>query len=176
MRFDTGLHLPAPDPQLDQRKGLLAELGLDKLTPDEQFDTFATELAHLFRLPYAMVNLITTEQTFVGLHTPSGQGLPAVGRTMPRDHGYCPEVLERGRALILPDVYASPRFAGNAVVDQLGIRTYAGAPLIHQGVVLGTVCVVGTAPRRRETGQESLARINAQRDRFMELLRQRTRR
>ena len=41
-----------------------------------------------------------------------------------------------------------PRFAGNPVVDEFGIRSYLGAPLIDStGMVLGTVCVVDVEPR-----------------------------
>ncbi|MDX6362827.1 MAG: hypothetical protein QOC85_1837, partial [Streptomyces sp.] len=39
-------------------------------------------------------------------------------------------------------------FAGNPVVDEIGIRSYLGAPLIDRtGIALGTVCVVDVEPR-----------------------------
>jgi GAF domain-containing protein len=89
-------------------------------------------------------------------------------------HGFCPEVVARGTALVLPDVFAAPRFAGNAVVDLIGIRTYAGAPLIHStGVVLGTVCFVGPQEQPTSTGQASLTLIKQQRDEVMNYLYQR---
>ncbi|MBA9002829.1 GAF domain-containing protein [Thermomonospora cellulosilytica] len=183
---DSGLHLPEPDDQRDQRLWLLNDLGLGDA--DAEFDAFATDLARAFAAglardaeapsePYAMVNLITDEQVFAGLHNPAGGDLPTVGRTMPRDHGYCPEVVDRRKALVLPDVFAAPRFASNPVVDQIGIRTYAGAPLIHQptGTVLGTVCVVGTTALPRSTGKASLALIKARRDALMDRIYQRLR-
>ena len=176
MTFDaaSGLHLPATDDDLDHRLQLLSDLGLGG--PDEEFDAFAADLARDAGLPYAMVNIVTHEQTFLGLHTPTGADLPPVGRTMPRNHGYCPEVIERRAALVLPDVFAHPRFAGNPVVDQIGIRTYAGAPLIHQptGTVLGTICVVGPTERPLSTGQASLALIKTRRDQLMQLIYRRT--
>jgi GAF domain-containing protein len=49
---------------------------------------------------------------------------------------------------VLDDVCDYPRFAGNPVVDEIGIRSYLGAPLIDRtGVALGTVCVVDIEPR-----------------------------
>ena len=166
MTYDTeaGLHLPAPDIHLTQREERLRELGLGEV-PDSEFDAFATRLAEAAGAPYAMVNFITGHQFFAGLHVPSrsrtdtaNPEAPDVGRTMARDHGYCPDVLSRRRALVLPDVYAYPRFASNEVVDLIGIRTYAGAPLIDErtDTVLGTVCFVGTEPRAKETGRETL--------------------
>ena len=87
---------------------------------------------------------------------------------MARDHGYCPEVLSRRLALVLPDVMAAPRFASNPVVDKIGIRTYAGAPLIDERTdpttVLGTVCFVGTEPRDLSTGDDALDLIKHSRD------------
>jgi GAF domain-containing protein len=49
---------------------------------------------------------------------------------------------------VLDDVCDYPRFAGNPVVDEIGIRSYLGAPLIDRtGIALGTVCVVDIEPR-----------------------------
>jgi GAF domain-containing protein len=149
-------------------------LQLDRSDP--QLDEFARQLAHDAGVPYAMVNLFTGgEQHFLGLWTPDGHGtLPAVGRHMPLGHGFCPEVVARRTALVLPDVYAHPRFAGNAVVDLINIRTYTGAPLIHDsGTVLGTVCFVGPQALPRETGQASLALIKDRRDQVMDYIRHR---
>lgn len=164
------------DAELQQRLQLLTDLGLGEAT--EQFDDFAAAVATAFaaqlgedaEIPYAMVNLITSEQQFIGLHCPDGK--PQVGRTMRRDHGYCPEVVRRRHALVLPDVYAHPRFAANAVVDQIGIRTYAGAPLIHQptDTLLGTVCVVGTTELPLSTGEPSRALIKDHAERLMQLI------
>lgn len=68
---------------------------------------------------------------------------------MARDHGYCPHVVARRKALVLEDVCDYPRFAGNPVVDEIGIRSYLGAPLIDRtDTALGAVCVVDTVPRQ----------------------------
>ena len=75
-------------------------------------------------------------------------GNRTVDRWLPRDHGFCPHVVVRHRALVLEDVRDYPRFACNPVVDEYGIHSYLGAPLIDStGKVLGTVCVADVAPR-----------------------------
>ncbi|MGW0844178.1 GAF domain-containing protein [Streptomyces sp. NPDC002787] len=177
-----GLIVPGHDsdpesPELAERIALLQRLGISA-GPDPEFDELATELATKTGFLYAMVNLFLPEQTFVGLHNPPpGSGHPIVTRTMSRDHGYCPEVVNRKKALPLPDVRASPRFASNEVVDAIGILSYFGAPLIHEsGVVLGTVCAIDPQPRSlprsldearrllgivKATGDEAMARIGA---------------
>ncbi|MEJ8639910.1 GAF domain-containing protein [Streptomyces sp. MS2.AVA.5] len=170
MTFPTDpRHLGA---QHADRDAVLRSLGLTG--PEPELDTFATKLAQEADAPYAMVNIFGAEQQFFGLHTPGDKSeLPRVERSMPLDHGFCPEVVNRKKALVLPDVFSSPRFAGNTVVDLIGIRTYAGAPLIHGDTVLGTICFVGPVKRPLSTGRGSLALIKQHRDDIMNFLYQR---
>jgi GAF domain-containing protein len=152
-----------------ERDAVLRAFGLTG--PEPELDAFAAQLAQEAGVPYAMVNIFGDQQQFFGLHAPGDDSeLPTVGRSMPLDHGFCPEVVDRKKALVLPDVFSSPRFAGNTVVDLIGIRTYAGAPLLHEGTVLGTVCFVGPVERDLSTGRDSLALIKQRRDDVMNFL------
>ncbi|GGU45801.1 GAF domain-containing protein [Streptomyces coeruleorubidus] len=138
--------------ELAQRYELLERLGVATVA-SEDLDELARDMATQAGFLYGFVNLFLEEQTFVGLHQPpADSGYVIVGRTMSRDHGWCPEVMARKKALPLHDVHASPRFSGNHVVDAVGIRSYFGAPLIHDsGTVLGTVCVID--PEKRPLSQ-----------------------
>lgn len=178
MRYDadSGLHVDNWHDTAEQRLTLLAELGLDG-TPDTELDRFAAHVSAAFAAElgaeglYAMVNLfLRREQSFAGLHNPPGAR--TVARAMAPDHGFCPEMLDRTKALVLADVCAKPQFASNPVVDRLGVRTYAGAPLIlgPTDTVVGSVCVVGTRPMPTQTRQTSLALIKQHRDALLELL------
>ncbi|WP_046468586.1 GAF domain-containing protein [Allosalinactinospora lopnorensis] len=153
MTQDSQGHLLTPmDREVPQRMARLRELGLGE-TPDQEFDQFARDLAQTTGAPFAMVNFIDEErQYFAGLHVGPTQANSALAdsapsvepdRMMPRDHGYCPHVVARRLPLVLDDVCDYPRFAGNPVVDKIGIRSYLGAPLIDRtGTTLGTICVV----------------------------------
>ncbi|MET9184970.1 GAF domain-containing protein [Streptomyces tendae] len=134
--------------ELAERYELLQRLGVST-TANEDFDDLAREMATQAGFLYGFVNLFLEEQTFVGLHQPpADSGYVIVGRTMSHDHGWCPDVVARRKALPLHDVHASPRFSGNHVVDAVGVLSYFGAPLIHEsGTVLGTVCVVDPEKR-----------------------------
>ncbi|MEU8507161.1 GAF domain-containing protein [Streptomyces brevispora] len=134
--------------ELAQRYELLERLGVSTAA-SQDFDELARDMAEQAGFLYGFVNLFLEEQTFVGLHQPpADSGYVIVGRTMSRDHGWCPEVVARKKALPLHDVHASPRFSGNHVVDAVGIRSYFGAPLIHDSeTVLGTVCVIDPEKR-----------------------------
>jgi GAF domain-containing protein len=158
--MDGRLLLAPPDPDLPHRVARLRALGLAGQRPDPEFDEFAATVAQITKAPYAMVNLVGEQQYFAGLSTPSRSQTTAVlpaaqgcghaepTRDMGRDHGFCPHVVARRKALVLDDVCDYPRFAGNPVVDTLGIRSYLGAPLIDRtGTALGTVCAVDIEPR-----------------------------
>ncbi|MCX5054377.1 MULTISPECIES: GAF domain-containing protein [unclassified Streptomyces] len=150
------LLLTPEDKEAPARARRLSRLGLGE-HPDPALDAYADHLAELTGAPYAMVNFIDeNRQFFAGLHLsnvarpvvkPDGT-TPVLGRELARDHGFCPHVVVRRKALVLEDVCDYPRFAGNPVVDEFGIRSYLGAPLIDStGMVLGTVCVVDIEPR-----------------------------
>ncbi|MEU6295592.1 GAF domain-containing protein [Streptomyces erythrochromogenes] len=154
----TGHLLLTPvDREAPARAVRLRELGLGERV-DPELDAFARRVADVLDAPYTGVNFVGEErQFFAGLHhAPDApeSGYPA--RVLARDHGYCPHVVVRRRALVLQDVRDFARFAGNAVVDGSGVRTYLGAPLTdRRGIVLGTVCAVDVVPRR--WGTEGLA-------------------
>lgn len=167
--MDDRMLVTPDDPDVTQRVERLRELGITNM-PDAELDEFARRLAEITGAPYAMVNFIDDDsQYFAGLAEPADAGAdPAamatevtdVGRDMERDHGYCPHVVVRKKALVLEDVCDYPRFAGNPVVDKIGIRSYMGAPLIdHNGIALGTVCVVDT--EARPWGRPGLETIKA---------------
>ncbi|MFJ4918994.1 GAF domain-containing protein [Streptomyces sp. NPDC088725] len=139
------LLLTPVDQDAPERVRRLRLLGLGE-RPEPAFDAVARQLAELTGAPYAMVNFIDEQrQFFAGLYAPPGGG---AARSMARDHGYCPHVVVRRKALVLEDVRDFPRFAGNPLVDAAGIRSYLGAPLIDRtGLALGTVCVADTEPR-----------------------------
>jgi hypothetical protein len=130
------------------------ELGLASV-PDERFDALAREIVERTGAIAAMVDFVGDKRLYfagVASRTDLGPGDPVLlddpGREMALDHGFCPHVVARRKALVLDDVYAYPRFAGNPVVDELGVRSYLGAPLIDDdGTVIGTVCAVDPSPQ-----------------------------
>lgn len=171
MTYDSrsGMHVPSVDVDVRRRAELLQDLGLD-VESDPELDVIATELGQASGQPWAMVNFITDRQRFPGLY--SAQDAPPVDRSMPLDYGYCPEVLHRPVALILPSLFAHPRFKSNVVVDLLRVHTYAGAPLIHIGlrICFGSVCFIGPEPMDQSTGQRSLMLANAVRDKALAVI------
>ncbi|MER6299440.1 GAF domain-containing protein [Kitasatospora sp. NPDC001539] len=158
-----------------ERTRRLRSLGLNDPSADEAFDRFAHLAASITRAPIAMVNFINDErQMFRGLYIPPtstetahedgaswadrGIAFDLPTRQMPLSHGFCPHVVAQRSPLALDDILAYPRFAGNPVVDELGVRAYLGAPLVDDtNTVIGTVCVLDREPR--QWGRERLRDI-----------------
>ncbi|GGZ92027.1 GAF domain-containing protein [Streptomyces bluensis] len=147
----------------DQRKLRLQVLGLNNVDAEATFDRIARLAASFTQAPLAMVNFINDErQMFRGMYVPTaspddkadpGNGgiafdLSNLSREAPGDYGFCPHVVAQGSQLALDDVFDYPRFKGNPLVNDLGVRSYLGTPLRdNTGMVLGTVCVADTKPR-----------------------------
>ncbi|MFF4966207.1 GAF domain-containing protein [Streptomyces sp. NPDC001037] len=166
---ESGMHrLDALHYLIPSRLARVTELGLYN-DPDPELDRFASAIARQSGTEdaMAMVNFLGDRQYFAGLYVPpsAGQDDSAdMSRVMSLEHGWCPEVVDRGKALPLYDVCLSPRFHTNEVVDEFGIRTYMGAPLfdpLAPNLPIGTVCVIGRKPRPKEDGREMLTYIKA---------------
>ncbi|MFF2096071.1 GAF domain-containing protein [Streptomyces sp. NPDC058202] len=154
------LLLTPEDKDAPARVRRLRRLGLGERA-EPVFDAFADRLAEVAAAPYSKVTFVGEEQQFfAGLHTPDLEGRTdggatatdggarPVGRRMGREYGFCPHVVVRRKALVLEDVRDYPRFAGNPLVDEIGVRSYLGAPLIDStGIALGTICVEDVEPR-----------------------------
>ncbi|MEU6097069.1 GAF domain-containing protein [Streptomyces sp. NPDC047079] len=152
------LLLTPEDRDAPERVRRLRRLGLGERAEPE-FDAFADRVAELAAAPYAMVTFVGEHrQFFAGLHQPDDRPLTAAAgpegagapttRHLGREYGFCPHVVLRRKALVLEDVRDYPRFAGNPVVDEVGIRSYLGAPLVDRtGTALGTVCAADVQPR-----------------------------
>lgn len=152
-----------PEHARQQRADRLRHLGLNDPSSDEAFEYVARQAAGLTGAPLAMVNFVNDEQQmFRGLMAPSSRledgivfDMPDLGRTMPLHYGFCPHVVANHSPLALHDVLAYPRFKGNPVVDELGVRAYIGAPLLDDtNTVIGTVCALDLQPREEYTWKD----------------------
>ncbi|ACU69320.1 putative GAF sensor protein [Catenulispora acidiphila DSM 44928] len=148
---------PAPS-DAAARAARQRELSLSA-TADSVFDEVARRAAEATGATAAMVNMVGENgQYLVGLYGKEpGSGEAAFlgdpGRYAAMDQGFCVHVVGRKAALTLDDVFDFSRFRGNPIVDELGVRSYIGVPLIDDGgTVIGTVCAIDPAPRSESDG------------------------
>ena len=134
------------------RMSALRALEILDTEAEAQFDNLTRLAADLCALPIALVSLVDSERQWfksrVGLDAPE----------TPREHAFCAHAIHGDDVMVVEDATRDVRFANNPLVTgEPNIRFYAGAPLItRDGHALGTLCVIGDAPRTIST-QETRA-------------------
>ncbi len=133
-----------------RRLELLQMLDLLNADPDPAFDRLARVAAGVTGAEIAMVTFLAGERQWIRARvgTVATEALVA--------ESFCICVLDRSTLVEIPDAAADPRFAGNKfVVGPRAIRSYAGCPIVYEGVVLGTVCVLDPRPRSLTADQRA---------------------
>lgn len=134
----------------------LADLGIGgESPPDPVLDAIVDRAAALCGTPVALVTVLGEEhQWFKARVGTEFTGTP-VGIAI------CAHTLAHGGTLVIPDLAADPRTAANPLVtDDPKVRFYAGVPLVHDGHMLGTLCVLDVAPHEG-LGGDQLAGLTA---------------
>jgi signal transduction histidine kinase len=120
-------------------------------TPAEPaFDRLTDVAAHVLKVPTALVSLVDDGRQWFK----SRRGMDA--SETPRAVSFCAHAVYERRTLVVPDATLDPRFADNPLVTgELGLRFYAGAPLVTaDGLVLGTLCAIDYAARPAPTTEQ----------------------
>ena len=157
--------LPRPPPvtAMHDEQQRQRELDLYRIVdslPDTAYDDIARLASMLCDAPIALVSLIDRDrQWFKARH--------GLDRTeTPRDEAFCDHAIRQpDRLMEVRDARADARFEHNPLVTgDLGVRFYAGMPLVTPGgAAIGTVCVIDDTPRTLDDTQraalESLARL-----------------
>ncbi|MDT7835024.1 AI-2E family transporter [Aquabacterium sp. OR-4] len=153
---------PTAPPQERQRVQALRDSGALAPARRALLDRAALRAADVLAAPMAMVTLVDADDALwqgaagLDLHAPD---LP---RRQPRQATLCHQVVLDGAALFVPDIERDPRFAAHASRQALGLRSYAGAPLLNaEGLAIGTLCVVDTVPRALSEAEQALLQTMA---------------
>ncbi len=113
-------------------------------TPPEAIFDSLTQLAALtFQTPIALVSLVDADRQWFK----SCIGLDV--RETSRDVAFCDHAIRQEGVMVVLDATQDGRFADNSLVTgELGIRFYAGAPLVTPaGQRLGTLCIIDVHSR-----------------------------
>ncbi|MBB1633164.1 diguanylate cyclase [Cupriavidus sp. UME77] len=133
------------------RLDTLRTLNILDTSAEERFDRLTRLARRLFGVPIALVSLVDANRQWfkscIGLSTTES----------PREVSFCGHAILDDGILLVPDALLDERFHDNPlVVDEPGIRFYAGCPLsVANGSKLGTLCLIDVQPR--EFGEEDRA-------------------
>ncbi|MBK4735406.1 SpoIIE family protein phosphatase [Noviherbaspirillum pedocola] len=148
---------PIPENEAERLENLESYRLLD--TPFEAvFDEVASLAGKICGVPYALISLVDRKrQWFKATYGWKGP------RESERDISFCGHAIVQEDILHVPDATLDERFHDNPfVTGELGIRVYAGVPLVsEEGHKLGTLCVLSDKPTRLDTWQvESLKQLS----------------
>ena len=121
-------------------------------TPAEPlFDTFTRMAALVCGAPTALISLIDHDRQWFK----SSVGMQL--QQTPRDQAFCNHTIRGDDLFEIPDAATDQRFADNPLVTgALGIRFYAGVPIVMPGGErIGTLCVVDQQPRQLDASQRA---------------------
>lgn len=143
---------PIPADEDERIAAVLSQRLLDT-PPEVEFDVTTRLAAKLFEAPIALVALMDRDR----LWFKSKYGLAA--DQLDRKIAFCAYAIMRAdESLVVENLAGDQRFADNPLVTgPLGLRFYAGAPLVDaHGNVLGTVAVLDTAARTFDEADRAL--------------------
>ncbi|MDP9003774.1 MAG: GAF domain-containing sensor histidine kinase [Verrucomicrobiota bacterium] len=144
------MHSLTTDPQTTvedkQRLAAVLQTGLLDTPPEESFDRLTRLAAKLLGIPTTFISLVDQGRDFYkscfGLGEPLASTRQLEGRT------FCHHAIVSSAPLIINDTMEHPVFREIPTVQSLGVRAYAGIPLItNEGHAIGSFCAIDFAPR-----------------------------
>lgn len=127
--------------------------------PEEDFDNLTSLISKICKVPICLITLLDNNRNFFKSHF----GIDF--NESPRDTSFCGHaILESQGIFIVEDTHKDLRFIKNPLVEEDGIRFYAGKPLVNEeGFPLGTLCIFDKKPRTlNEIEKETIIRISKQ--------------
>jgi CheY-like chemotaxis protein len=124
----------------------VTRLRLEEPAPGLLLGRFTQRVADIFGVPICLVSVVTrTRQywtAFCGLSAELAEE-----RGTPREHSFCAHSVAGRAPLVVQDAHENPCFEDNPLVRTLGLRFYAGVPLVTRGgEAVGTLCVLDFRP------------------------------
>ena len=127
----------------DDRVAALRAYAILNTAPEIDFDDVVSLAARICDAPTALISLVDSDIQWFKAKV----GLEACETG--RDVSFCDHAMRQHEVMVVPDATLDPRFSDNELVTgDLGIRFYAGAPLVSaDGFPLGALCVIDYRPR-----------------------------
>jgi CheY-like chemotaxis protein len=125
---------------------------------EQGFDDIAHLAALMCDAPFAVIAFVDEQKVWfkakIGLEVDE----------IPRDDSFCAHAILQSDVMIIPDPITDQRFTNSFLVQQIGVRFYAGIPLLTiDGYPIGTLAVMDLVPHFMTEEQIDSLRILARR-------------
>ncbi|QEM05894.1 PAS domain-containing protein [Mucilaginibacter rubeus] len=140
----------------DKRLAALKSYNVLDTMPEKEYDAITRLASYICQVPVALITLLDAERQWFK----SAYGVD-VGET-PRADAFCNRTIQSDALLEIADSKEDEEFKDNPAANEMGVRFYAGAPLIDpDGHRLGSLCVIDTKPRKLTAEQRDALRTLA---------------
>lgn len=151
------MKLPLPENE-DSRLESLRSFRILGTSCEQEFDDIAHLAAIMCDAPVAVIAFIDAQR--VWFKAKIGLELDEI----PRDDSFCAHAILQSDVLIVPDPISDQRFMSGFLVQQVGVRFYAGIPLItFDNYPVGTLAVMDRVPHLMTAEQIDSLQILARR-------------
>ncbi|MFZ2234773.1 MAG: PAS domain-containing protein, partial [Dokdonella sp.] len=141
-------------PQQDESERLarLRQLGVLDSEAEPLFDALARAAGLVAGTPIALLSLADEERHWFK----ASVGFDGA-REVSYENAFCTHAMLGDQLFEIPDTLLDPRFCDNVLVcGEPNVRFYAGAPIMLDGLNLGTVCVIDGVPRTLDATQKAI--------------------
>ena len=148
---DDGSAMLLP-PNESERLRAVRQLGLLDTPREERFDRFTRLVTQIFHAPIALIALVDAERVWFK----SAYGVEV--QELRRDQSFCTITVQMDGVVVIASPEQDARFSNFPfVAGPPYVRFYAGAPLHSPGGhVVGTLCLIDTAPRTFTADDQAL--------------------
>lgn len=131
---------------------VFSDLGILEAQTIPIFDAATQTSADFLEVPICIIGFLNQDgfcfKSAVGLARLGLRSRIAQERQLPRQEAFVAHVIENHKILAVDDTLKDPVFANSVLVQQYGIRSYLGAPLMNvSGQCLGAIAVMELKPR-----------------------------
>ncbi|MEO6076764.1 MAG: PAS domain S-box protein [Dokdonella sp.] len=146
--------MPTSDPPNrddNERLARLRLLGVLDSDAEPLFDALAKAAALVAGTPIALLSLADEDRHWFKASVGFDEA-----REVSHEHAFCTHAMLGHDILEIPDTLLDPKFCNNVLVcGEPNVRFYAGAPIMLDGMNLGTVCVIDRIPRMLDATQKA---------------------
>src|ERR1700686_1592719 len=155
--WEAPVQLPLPEGETPRLESL-NDLRILDTPPEQVFDDVARLAALICDTPIAVIDFVDEHR--VWFKAKVGLDLDDI----PRDRSFSTHTILQLDVLIVPDPLSDERFTSNFLVTEIGIRFYAGIPLIAvKGHAVGTLAAMDRIPHLLTAEQIDSLKILARR-------------
>jgi CheY-like chemotaxis protein len=149
--------MPLPEDETSRIKSL-TNLRILDTSPEQIFDDLARLAALICDTPIAVIDFVDEQKVWfkatIGLELDE----------MPREESFSAYAILQSNVLLVPDPLSDERFANGFMVTEMGVRFYAGIPLVSaNNHAVGTLAVMDRIPHLLTEEQIDSLKILARR-------------